>query len=111
MFPSKSSMRILDVPFIRDESPICGTAEIPPLTEAMQKLLDVPAAVLIKTKLEKEKLENTDFSIWICGALATFVADFIFGDDSPFEDDILWRETLMDDSKLAKSLTAALQPY
>jgi hypothetical protein len=109
-FTSKSSMRILDVPFIENEITTRDTAPVPPLTKAMRKLLDVPAAVLIKDKLVGEKLENTDFSIWICGALAAFVTDFIFGDDSPFEDDTLWRKTLME-SKLAKSLAATLQTY
>ena len=110
LFTSKSSIRILDVPFFQHETTTRGTAEIPPLTKAMRKLLDVPAAVLIKNKLVEEKLENTDFSIWICAALADFVADFIFSDDSPFEDDTLLRKTLIE-SKLAKSLAATLQTY
>jgi hypothetical protein len=109
-FTSKSSIRIFDVPFIQNETTTHGTAQIPPLTKAMRKLLDVPAAVLIKDKLVEEKLENTDFSIWIYAALATFVADFIFSDDSPFEDDTLLRKTLIE-SKLAKSLAATLQTY
>jgi hypothetical protein len=110
LFTSKSSIRILDVPFIRNETTTRSTAQIPPLTKAMRELLDVPAAVLIKNKLVEEKLENTDFSIWICAALAAFVADFIFSDDSPFEDDTLLRKTLIE-SKLAKSLAATLQTY
>jgi hypothetical protein len=109
-FTSKSSIRILDVPFIQNETTTRDTAQVRPLTKAMRKLLDVPAAVLIKEKLVEEKLENTDFSIWICGALAAFVADFIFGDDSPFEDNNLWKKTLIE-SKLAKSLAATLQTY
>jgi hypothetical protein len=67
----------------------------------MRKLLEVPDAVLIKVKLMKEKLEDTDFSIWIRGILAAFVADFIFRSDSSFEDDTLLRKTLIE-SKLAK---------
>jgi hypothetical protein len=97
----KFLIRILDVPFIQNETTTRDTAQIPPLTKAMRKLLDVPAAVLIKNKLAEEKLENTDFSIWIRGALAAFVADFIFSDDSPFEDDTLLRKTLIE-SKLAQ---------
>ncbi|EKD14088.1 uncharacterized protein L3040_007910 [Drepanopeziza brunnea f. sp. 'multigermtubi'] len=88
-WPPHGRMSFLDIPCIQDE----GFAGHAPLLDALRSVLDVPAGVSVKEKIESMKLAP-EKSMWIRSILLHLVSKFVFESGSPFEDARPWKEGL-----------------
>ncbi|KAI9046588.1 hypothetical protein LZ554_009332 [Drepanopeziza brunnea f. sp. 'monogermtubi'] len=88
-WPPHGRMSFLDIPCIQDE----GFAGHAPLLDALRSLLDVPAGVSVKEKIESMKFPP-EKSMWIRSIPLHLVSKFVFESGSPFEDARPWKEGL-----------------
>lgn len=89
-------MSILDNVCVRDEilDPAAGPTK--PIVPLLRNLLNVPDGVTIKEKAESCQLHEYRNSIWIRAVLVSVFSDVVFHYGSPFNDDLLLRESLQD---------------